>query len=95
MFFGRFFGWTLVLVAVFTASAEAVAALSNGEYAGIATSDVLTIITGISPEPADTFASRILLWPAWTSIGLTGLLFIFFCRRKKFKTSFPFRNEHL
>ena len=95
MFLGRFFGWMLLLIAVFTASAEAVAALSNGEYTSIATSDVLTIITGLSPEPADTFACRILRWPAWASIGLTGILFIFFCRRKKFKSSFPLRNERL
>ena len=95
MFLGRVFGWMLLLVAAFTASAEAVAALSSGEYTSIATSDVLTIITGLSPEPTTTFASQILLWPAWASIGLTGIFLIFLCRRKKFKPSFPLRNERL
>ena len=93
MFFGRLFGWILLLIAAFTASAEAVAALSNGEYASIATSDVVTIITGLSPHPTDTIASQILLWPAWASIGLCGTALIFLCRRKKFKSSFPLRNE--
>ncbi len=95
MLLGRLFGWMLLFVAVFTASAEAVAALSNGEHTTIATSDVLTIITGLSPQPTDAFASQILLWPAWASIGLIGVLFIFMCRRKKFKPSFPLRNERL
>ena len=92
MFFGRFFGWVLLLIAVLTASAEAVAALNTGEYTSIATSDVLTIITGISPQPGDAIASQILLWPAWVSIGLVGLMLIFFCRRKKYKPSFPIKN---
>lgn len=92
MFLGRFFGWVLLLIAALTASAEAVAALNTGEYNSIATSDILTIITGISPQPSDAIASQILLWPAWISIGALGLLLIFICRRKKFKTSFPIRN---
>ena len=92
MFLGRVFGWVLLLIAVFTVSAEAVAALGTGEYNSIATSDVLTIITGISPEPTDTLASQILLWPAWVSIGLLGLFLIFLCRHKKYKSSFPVRG---
>ena len=95
MFLGRLLGWMLLLIAVFTASAEAVAALSTGEYTSIATSDILTIITGLSPRPTDTLASQILLWPAWASIGLCGTLLIFLFRRKKYKSSFPLRNEHL
>ncbi len=88
MFLGRLLGWIFLLLAVFTASAEAVAALSTGEYISLATSDVLTIITGISPQTADTFTGRLLLWPAWASIGLTGLVLIFLCRKKKYKNSF-------
>ena len=92
MFFGRFLGWVLLLIAVFTASAEAVAALSTGEYSSIATSEILTIITGISPPHENTFASQILLWPAWISIGLSGIALIFLCRRKKYKSSFSLKN---
>ena len=91
MFFGRFLGWCLLLIAVFTASAEAVAALSTGEYSSIATSDILTIITGISPA-ANTVAGQILLWPAWLSIGTIGIALIFLCRRKKYKSSFSLKN---
>ena len=92
MIFGRLCGWSLLLVAFFTASAEAVAALSSGEYNCIATSEVLTIITGLSPHPSGDFAGRILLSPAWASIGFIGLLLIFLCRPKKYKSSFPARN---
>ena len=92
MFVGRFFGWLLLLVAIFTVSAQAVAALGTGEYNSIATSDVLTIITGISPEPTDTLASQILLWPAWVSMGLLGFCLIFLCRPRKYKSSFPARG---
>jgi len=92
MFFGRLFGWIFLFIAIFTASAEAVAALSTGEYTSIATSDILTIITGLSPQPTDSFASQILLWPAWASIGFLGIMLIFLCRPKKYKSSFPARN---
>lgn len=92
MIFGRLCGWGLLLAAFFTASAEAVAALSTGEYNRIVTSDVVTIITGLSPHPSDALASQILLWPAWVSIGLLGFLLIFLCRPKKYKPSFPTRN---
>ncbi len=88
MFLGRLLGWIFLLSAAFTASAEAVAALNTGEYISLATSDVLTIITGISPKPDNSFTGILLLWPAWTSIGLTGLALIFLCRKKKYKNSF-------
>ena len=91
MFLGRLFGWMLLIVAAFTASAEAVAALNTGEYTSIATSEILTIITGISPVPADAFAGQFLLWPAWINIGFAGIALIFACRRKKYKSSFQSR----
>ncbi|MBO4521433.1 MAG: hypothetical protein J5787_09540 [Alphaproteobacteria bacterium] len=91
MFFGRLLGWSLLLIAVFTASAEAVAALSTGEYSSIATSDILTIITGLSPS-TNTVAGQILLWPAWLSIGIVGISLIFLCRRKKIKSSFSLKS---
>lgn len=92
MFFGRLLGWTFLLIAAFTASAEAVAALSTGGHTSIATMDVLTIITGMSPQPSDTIACQLLLWPAWASIGLLGICLIFLCRRKKYKSSFAVKN---
>ena len=92
MFFGRFLGWILLLAAFFTASAEAVAALSAREYNRIVTSDVVVIVTGLSPHPSDALARQILSWPAWLSVGLVGLLLVFFCRSKKYKSSFPARN---
>ena len=87
MFLGRFFGWTLLMIAALTASAEAVAALS-GEHQMLATSDVLTIITGISLQSGDSFAERLLRGPVWVSVGLIGLTLIFLCRKRKSKTSF-------
>lgn len=87
MFLGRIFGWTILMIAALTASAEAVAALS-GEHQTLATSDVLTIITGISLQSSDSFVERLLHGPAWISIGLIGLTLIFLCRKKKSKTSF-------
>ena len=92
MFLERFFGWLFLLIAFFTASAEAVAALNTGEYSSIAACDVLTIITGISLKPTDTFAGLILLLPAWVIIGTAGILLLFFSRRKKHKLSFPLKN---
>lgn len=94
MFVGRLFGWLFLLLAVFTASAEAVAALGAGEHVGLATSDVLTIITGLSVNPDDgSFIERLLRWPAWFSIGATGLALIFLCRKKKYKTAFSSKGE--
>ena len=93
MFFGRLFGWLLLLLAVFTASAEAVAALGAGEHVGLATSDVLTIITGLSVEPDGSFVERLLRGPAWLSIGAVGLALIFLCRKKKYKTAFSPKGE--
>jgi hypothetical protein len=92
MFFGRLLGWAFLFIAALTASAEAVAALSPGGHTSIATMDILTIITGISPQPSDTLASQVLLWPAWASIGLIGICLIFLCRQKKYKSSFASKN---
>ncbi len=88
MFFGRLLGWAFLLLAALTASAESVAALNTGEYIGLATSDVLTIITGISPQTADTFAGRLLLWPAWVVVAVIGLTLIIACRPKKTRKNF-------
>lgn len=88
MFLGRMTGWLLLLIAVLAASAEAVVAVGTGEYVGIATSDVITIITGVTPEIADSVAGKIMLWPAWVMIGSFGLLLTTLCRKKKYRTGF-------
>lgn len=89
MFIGRVAGWFLIFLAVLAASAEAVVALGTpGEYVSIATSDVITIITGLEPQVTDTFAGKIMVWPAWVIIGSLGILLTVLCRRKKYKTGF-------
>ncbi len=82
MFVGRVFGWFFLISAFFTASAEAVAAFGSGEYVGIATADVLTIITGMTAE------APLLRCPAWTTMAVVGAILIFCCRKKKYKISF-------
>ncbi len=82
MAIGRFFGWVLLITAVVTASAEAVAALGTGEYVGIATADVVTIITGMSPQ------TPLLKCPAWVSLAVIGIALMFVCRKKTYRTSF-------
>lgn len=87
-FLGRLCGWFLLVASILAASAEAVVALGAGEHVSIATSDVITIITGVSPENISPLASEILMWPAWVIVGSTGLCLVLLCRRKKFKTAF-------
>ncbi len=88
MLAGRIFGWSLLILAIFTASAEAMAALGTGEYVSIATSDVLTIVTGLSPDNPEKFTTKLLLWPAWFNTGIAGATLLFLCRKKKYKTNF-------
>ncbi len=82
MFVGRLFGWVFLITAFVTASAEAVAALGSGEYIGIATADVLTIITGVTSD------TPLLRCPAWLTMAIVGAVLIFCCRKKKYKVSF-------
>lgn len=84
----RLTGWCLVLIAVLTASAEAVVALGTGDRIGIAASDVFTIITGVTPDPYASFAGKVMLWPAWSIIGGCGLFLLAAFRNKKNKSSF-------
>lgn len=88
MLLGRLVGWVFLVMAVLAASAEAVVALGTGEHIGIATSDVITIITGVLPDPANPVAEEILMWPAWVIVGSVGLSLVLLCRRKKAKANF-------
>lgn len=92
MLFGRICGWFCLVSAILAASAEAVVALGTGELIGIATSDIFTIITGISPESLNPLAEEILMEPAWVILGTAGLCLILLCRKKKVKTAFAVKN---
>lgn len=88
MFLGRLAGWVLVAVAVVLASADGVMALAPADYAGIATSEVLTLLTGDTPGPVDgwgvlaTLQRTLLNLPAWVVVGAMGGLLLLACRRR-------------
>lgn len=84
----RAVGWLLIFTALLTVSAEGVVALGTGERVEIAASDVFTIITGNSLASGDTFAGKMMLWPAWTFIGAAGMFLVFATRTKRSKTPF-------
>ena len=88
MFLCRLTGWCFLLTALLAASAEAVVALGTVDHVGIATSDIFTIITGSTPSAPDTFAGKIMLWPAWSLIGALGLFLVFVSRNKRNRSSF-------
>ena len=88
MSMGRFFGWFFLISAGITASAETLAALGAENYVSIATGDVVTIVTGITPFETNSFFTRIFHCPAWFSMALAGGLLTFFCRKKKVRSAF-------
>ncbi len=90
MFLGRMMGWALIGIAVVMASADAVLALSPMEYAGIVTADVVTLLSGHTPEAADIGWSAIesleefvLDLPAWMAVGTLGLTLLISCRQRQ------------
>ncbi len=90
MTLGRIFGWLLVVVAVLTASAEAVVALGTGSYESIATIDLWKLLTGHAPDVNDASANwadmahvLLLAMPAWIAIGSLGVAMIFGCRARR------------
>jgi hypothetical protein len=92
MFFGRLAGWTLVLLAIVMASAEAVMALGTGTYTGLATSDIWTLLVGQSPSfssETDSFQllaaleRGILAMPAWVVVGVIGFVIAHACRKRR------------
>jgi len=89
MLFGRIMGLLLVALAVIMASADAVMALGPAEYAGIITSDVVTLLTGDPLEVAGSGLSvlamvtdMLLRLPAWVAFGLTGVTLALACRKR-------------
>jgi hypothetical protein len=90
MFLGRMTGWLLIAIAVLMASADAVLALGPMEHAGIITADVITLLSGHTPETAeagwsmwDSVQGFVLDLPAWTAIGAMGLSLLLSCRRRR------------
>lgn len=88
MVFGRIMGWLLLGLTVVMASADAVLALGPADYAGIITADVLTLLTGGSPEGEGgvsllTSATDSLLdLPAWMVMGTLGTTLVIACRKR-------------
>jgi hypothetical protein len=91
MFLGRMTGWLLIAIAVVMASADAVLALSPMEYAGIVTADVVTLLSGHTPETIevvgwsamDSLREFVLDLPAWTAVGAMGLSLLIACRQRQ------------
>jgi hypothetical protein len=89
---GRIFGWTLLILAIVMASAEAVMALGTGAYSGLATADVWTLLVGPTPLNSledspnwilSTASIIVMNMPAWIMFGISGFLFIHLCRQRR------------
>lgn len=71
----------MVVIAIIMASAEAVMALGASGHAGLATSDIVTLLTGQAPEFSasrwpelfSALGASIMAMPAWLVIGVIGL----------------------
>lgn len=91
MIFGRLLGWLLVAAALLMASGDVVMALGLGdEAAGIATGEVVTLLSGYQVPDASGARLPLLQWlglmllqtPAWTVLGPAGVLLAWLCRRR-------------
>lgn len=90
MYIGRLIGWLLVAVAVLLASGDVVMALGPGDYTGIATGEVVTLLSGYEAphgggahRPALQSAGVFLLdLPAWAVLGPAGVMLCWACRRR-------------
>jgi len=90
MLVGRLLGLALIVLAVIMASADAVMALGPGEYAGIATADVLTLLTGDAMEASQSglsmlsaLGAMVLHLPAWAVVGPMGFSLLLACRKRQ------------
>jgi len=90
MLVGRVIGLVLIALAAIMASADAVMALGPAEYAGIVTSDVLTLLTGDAMEASQSGLSMlsalramVLHLPAWVVVGLLGFTLMAACRKRQ------------
>ncbi len=93
MVFGRTIGWVMVIVAILIASAEAVMALGASGHPGLATSDIVTLLTGQSPtfsaamwpELFSALGAGIMAMPAWLVMGAVGFSFVHIFRARRMR----------
>jgi hypothetical protein len=91
--FGRTLGWAMMVVAIIIASAEAVMALGASGHAGLATSDIVTLLTGQSPqfsaarwpELFSALGTGVMAMPAWLVIGVMGLSLAHVFRKRRMR----------
>lgn len=92
MVLGRLWGWILLGCALLLASGDAVMALGPGDHAHIATSDLITLLSGRPPQP-DTaplqlaplglpVAVQVNTLPVWTWFGIAGVTLLVLFRRR-------------
>ena len=101
MVFGRLAGWALVLLAIITASAEAVMALGTGAYNGLATADIWTLLVGQTPsftasgsfQMLSALGAAVMVTPAWIVFGAAGFLLAHVCRKRRARRRI-FRTAH-
>jgi hypothetical protein len=87
----------MVIVAIIIASAEAVMALGASGHPGLATSDIVTLLTGQAPtfsaamwpELFSALGAGIMAMPAWLVMGTIGFscVHIFRARRTRRRNS--------
>lgn len=81
----------MVIVAIIIASAEAVMALGASGHPGLATSDIVTLLTGQSPqfsasrwpELFSALGAGVMAMPAWFVIGVMGLAMVHVFRARR------------
>lgn len=82
-----------MIVAIIIASAEAVMALGASGHSGLATSDVVTLLTGQSPqftasrwpELLSALGAGVMAMPAWLVIGVMGLSLAHVFRKRRLR----------
>lgn len=91
MFIGRALGWTMVLAAILMASGEAVMAIGSGSYQGLATSDILALLWGQTPDFLESgltgdiwrfLGALVMAMPAWAILGPIGVILAHMFRRR-------------
>lgn len=97
MLLGRLVGWFLITVTVVMASGDVVLALGPTDYSGILTADVVTLLLGAAPEPAQQQSlvanaeATLMDLPAWVVVGLVGTVMLVASRRRQKR--FRFRRS--
>jgi hypothetical protein len=89
---GRWLGWVFIVIAMTTASADAVMALGDGAYEGLAAGEVWTLLSGQSPTsvydgegiPAllSLLARHVMDMPTWVVVGPVGLGLLLIFRKR-------------